>query len=267
MKYSNLHTHTSFSDGAHTVEENIKSAIALGMSSLGFSDHCYTYFDTSYCIKKDDVAKYIAEVRKQAAAYAHCLPVYLGIELDGFAFLDNPSDYDYIIGDCHYVNTPDGYRAVDLARQDFIDSINNYFDGDGVKLAVSYYESYAKCIKEMKPHVLGHIDLVTKYSLVDTADSRYRDAANDALEASLKITPVIELNTGAISRGYRKEPYPESFLIKRIGELGGKILLSADSHDASALTCFFDESVEILRAHGISSVVEFNGKGFNEVGI
>ena len=27
MKYSNLHTHTSFSDGLHTVEENILSAI------------------------------------------------------------------------------------------------------------------------------------------------------------------------------------------------------------------------------------------------
>ncbi len=265
MKYSNLHTHTIFSDGNHTVEENIKSAIAKGMHSLGFSDHCYTCFDTSYCIQAENVQKYISEVRRQAERYADKLPIYLGLELDGFARLDNPLEYDYIIGDCHYVRTPDGYRAVDLSRDEFVDSVERYFDGDSVKLAISYYEGYAECIAEMKPQILGHIDLVTKYGLVDTTDCRYRDAANSALEASLKITPIIELNTGAISRGYRTEPYPESFLLKRIKELGGKILLSADSHDASALTCFFDESVNILKVHGFNSVVQFNGKDFDEV--
>ena len=59
MRYSNFHTHTTYSDGKNSVRENIEAAIEKGMSALGFSDHSYTDFDLSYCIKKDDLPKYI----------------------------------------------------------------------------------------------------------------------------------------------------------------------------------------------------------------
>ncbi len=267
MRYSNLHTHTVFSDGNHTVEETIMSAIDAGMISLGFSDHCYTYFDTSYCVQADNVKNYISEVRRQAEAYKDKIEIYLGIELDGFATLENRAAYDYIIGDCHYVITPDGYRAVDLSKSDLVSTIDNYFGGDGVRLALSYYESYAECVAKMKPEILGHIDLVTKYGLVDTTDKHYRAAAVEALDASLKVCPIIELNTGAISRGYKKLPYPEDFLLDEIRERGGRIILSSDSHSKDSLTCFFDNSVELLKAHGFKSVVIMKNHSFEEMGI
>ena len=46
MRYSNLHTHTTYSDGKNSVRENIEAAIANNMISLGFSDHSYTDFDS-----------------------------------------------------------------------------------------------------------------------------------------------------------------------------------------------------------------------------
>ncbi len=57
MRFSNLHTHTTFSDGVGTVRENIESAIAKNMLSLGFSDHSFTACDTSYCMKLEDYEK------------------------------------------------------------------------------------------------------------------------------------------------------------------------------------------------------------------
>ena len=69
MRYSNLHTHSVFSDGKHSLEENVRSAIEKGMCSLGFSDHSFTPCDTSYCM---DLTRYAAcrqEIDRLKAAY------------------------------------------------------------------------------------------------------------------------------------------------------------------------------------------------------
>ena len=267
MRYSNLHTHTSFSDGKHSVRENIESAIRLGMTSLGFSDHCYTYFDTSYCIQKEDLPKYIKEVRELGEEYRDRLEVYLGYELDGYAIMENRELYDYIIGDVHYVRTCDGLKPVDLSGAAYTDNVNKYFGGDHLALAKDYYEGYAERIAAMHPDVLGHIDLVAKYSYVDEQDPRYHKMALEALDASLDVCPIIEMNTGAISRGYRKIPYPAPFFFDLIKSKNAKIILSSDSHNAENLIYHFDECIELLRANGFKSIVAYVGGKFEEIGI
>ena len=262
-----MHSHTNFSDGNHSLEENVKAAVASGMISLGISDHCYTYFDTSYCVPAERLDEYKSEVKRLRDKYADQIEIYLGIELDGFARLPDRADYDYIIGDCHYVETSDGYVAIDLSKEGFCNLVRDHFDGDAVKMAMSYYNSYAECISKMRPDLLGHIDLCTKYSLVDESDPRYIKAAKEALAASLEVCPFIELNTGAMSRGYRKEPYPAVFLIDEIKALGGKIVLSSDSHSKDCLTDWFDEAVELLISRGIKSISQYKGGHFEEFGI
>ncbi len=267
MKYTDMHTHSVFSDGKNTLEENVLSAISKNMLSLGISDHCYTYFDESYCVQKDDLQNYLAEARRLQKLYRDQIEIYVGIELDGFARLDDRAAYDYIIGDCHYVTTPEGNIAVDISKDDFMRMANLYFGGDTVKLAESYYEGYARTVKEMRPDILGHIDLVTKFSLVNEEDKRYIDASTAALIEALKVCPVLEMNTGAISRGYRTVPYPSKRLLREAVAHGGKILLSSDSHSAANLTFHFDECLELLRAEGIRSTVVYTGGEFKEVGI
>lgn len=265
--YSNMHTHTLFSDGKNTVEDTVRAAIEKNMVSIGISDHGYTYFDTSYCIQKDDVAKYINEVNRVKAAYADQIEVYLGVELDGLAFLDDRELYDYVIGDCHYIPTKSGYEAVDLDKNTFLRVLREDYGNDEAAFARAYYELYVDCVTKVKPDFLGHIDLITKYSVLDTEKKAYRDIAKEALRASLDVCPIIEMNSGAISRGYRNIPYPENFLLDEIRELGGKITLSSDSHSSDSLTCFFDESLDILRQRGFRSIVIYKGGKFEEIGI
>ena len=64
MRYSNIHTHTTFSDGTKSPKENIETAISKNMLSLGISDHSYTYCDTSYCIKKDAYDEYFKTINE-----------------------------------------------------------------------------------------------------------------------------------------------------------------------------------------------------------
>ena len=83
MRYSNLHTHSTFSDGKHTLEENVLSAIEKNMLSLGFSDHSYTGCDISYCTDHASYSEYLKTIQQLKQKYSDrklctvfCKPAY-----------------------------------------------------------------------------------------------------------------------------------------------------------------------------------------------
>ena len=75
MRYSNLHNHSDFSDGKHTPEENVLSAIEKNMMSLGFSDHSFTACDPSYCMWEEKYDAYKQEINRLKQKYAKQLPI------------------------------------------------------------------------------------------------------------------------------------------------------------------------------------------------
>ena len=267
MNYSNLHTHSVYSDGKHTPREIIEQAIVQNMTAIGISDHSYTFFDTRYCLAEEKNQEYINELRALKAEYASQIDVLVGIELDGYSKGYNKADFDYVIGSCHYVNFDGDYRSVDSSLDGLLAAINTYCNGDALKFAKLYYETYSACLDAMRPDILGHIDLVAKLGVVNEDSSEYQKMAIGALVDSLSHTNIIEMNTGAISRGYRKIPYPAPFLLKEIKERGAKIILSSDSHSKDTLTFFFDESLTLLRTNGIKSILTYKNGSFEEVGI
>ncbi len=266
MKLSDLHTHTVFSDGKNTAEEMVRSAVSRGLLSFGISDHSFTQFDKSYCMQEERIGEYIAEINRLKEKYAGQIQLYLGIELDAGAELFEREKYDYIIADSHYVKTSDGFFGIDESKELFSDIAKKYFGGDTVRLAVEYFDGYVKGIEKHRPDILGHIDLVQKFSLVDARDARYRNAALSALVASLEISKIVELNTGALSRGYRAI-YPSRELLGEIKAHGGKIILSSDSHSAQNIAFAFEAALELVRSAGINSIVVLDKGKLEEVGI
>ena len=71
---TNLHTHTTFSDGKNTPEEIVLTALEQGFCSIGFSDHAYTSYDISYCM--NDEKGYIKEVRRLQEKYKKEIEIY-----------------------------------------------------------------------------------------------------------------------------------------------------------------------------------------------
>ena len=59
---SNLHTHTTFSDGADSAEAVVLSAIGMGMETLGFSEHSGLPFSTSWCMTPQKCEAYHREI-------------------------------------------------------------------------------------------------------------------------------------------------------------------------------------------------------------
>ena len=105
--------------------------------------------------------------------------------------------------------------------------------------------------------MIGHFDLITKFNeaerFFDPQDPRYRQAALTALEALAPGGKLLEINTGAMARGYRQTPYPAAFLLRAWRELGGRILISSDCHHRDYLTYGFPQAVELAKSCGFRS--------------
>lgn len=266
MYYSNLHTHSTFSDGKHSLEENVLSAIEKNMMSLGFSDHSFTACDTSYCMSKDRYADYLQTITHLKESYADQIPLYAGLELDYYSELPQ-AHYDYIIASVHYIIKNGICYPIDHSPEQQHDCIENAFDGDVLAMAKCYFDMLCEHVEHVKPTVVGHFDVITKFSLMPEDNESYREIARQALRRIIKTCPYIEVNTGAISRGWRKVPYPNHYLLQTIREEGGEVLLSSDSHNKDNLTFYFDETVEILKQAGFDHICVFNGKDFDRIKI
>ena len=139
------------------------------------------------------------------------------------------------------------------------------FGGDMLALTEGYYRDVA-AMAERKPAILGHIDLVTKLNrgnaFFDEEDPRYRAAALEALHHADPDRTVLEINTGAVARGYRDDPYPAPFLLKEWRAMGGQVILTADAHSPETVIFGYRQAAELACAAGYRESVLLTGRGW-----
>ena len=266
IRFSNLHTHTTFSDGKGTVRENVESAIKKNMLSLGFSDHSFTACDPTYCMPYEKYGEYRAAVRAIKEEYKDRLPIYLGIEKDYYSEIDS-SEYDYVIASVHYIVKNGICYPIDHSRAQQEECIRDVFGGNVLNFAEYYYNMVVEHVERARPLCVGHFDVLNKFSIMPEADDRYIEMTISAMKEAAKYCNCFELNTGGISRGWRKIPYPSDYLLKTLLDIGGRVVINSDSHHPDNLDFFFNESVELMRNVGYDSFSVFNGTGFDTVKI
>ncbi|MBQ3816826.1 MAG: histidinol-phosphatase [Clostridia bacterium] len=244
MVLRDLHTHTLFSDGKNSPEEMVKQAIALKMECIGFSDHSYTFFDESYCMKKGTEQKYREETAALKEKYKEQIEILCGVEQDYYSETC-PSSYDYAIGSVHYIKMENEYIPVDESKEILISAAEKYFGGDIYALAEEYFKTVSKVLEKTGADIIGHFDLISKFNekgeLFDKTHPRYKNAWKSAADMLLKFGKPFEINTGAIVRGYKSEPFPSKDIINYIKSRGGKFILSSDSHKKENLCFEFSE--------------------------
>ena len=265
----NLHTHTTFCDGKNTPEEMVRAAIAAGMDSLGFSGHApMPPPNNSWGTAPADLPRYRAEVLRLREKYAGQLEIFLGLEQD---FWSPPltEDWDYIIGSVHCLRRDGVLYAVDNTPEDFRQSVERYYGGDCLAFVEEYYQMVAQAADRTGCQILGHFDLICKFNegdrLFDTQSPRYQRAALGALEALAGRDLIFEINTGAMSRGYRTAPYPAPWILKAMKERGCRICLSSDTHSAGTVLFAFEQARELARDCGYTEQWVLGEKGFYPV--
>lgn len=233
-----LHTHSLYSDGKNTPEEMIKAAISIGMKKIGISDHSYTDFDLSYCVKLNDIDKRINEISLLKEKYRDKITVLCGIEQDYFATFGTEK-YDYSIGSVHYIKKCGEYIDVDNTREILLSASDRLYGGDIYALLEDYYKEEADIIEKTNADIIGHFDLICKLNektpFFDEKNPRYEAAWKSAADKLLKSGKPFEINSGAIQRGYKTTPYPSPYIKEYLKERGAKFIFTSDSHSAEAL--------------------------------
>ncbi len=237
---ADLHTHTVYSDGKNTAEEMLLAAIGAGLECIGISDHSYTFFDESYCMKKEAIPAYRREIAALKEKYRGRIRVLCGIEQDCWS--EEPADgYDYVIGSVHYVKADGLYLPVDESADILRSAVEEHFGGDWYAYAEAYYATVALIPERTGADVVGHFDLMSKFNdggiLFDGNDPRYRAAWRKAADSLLAAGIPFEINTGAVARGYRSVPYPAPEILEYLRSRGAALIWSSDSHSAETL-CF-----------------------------
>ena len=263
---SSVHTHTTFCDGRDTPEAMARAAAEQGLTTLGFSGHSYAPQE-DFGIAPGVLPAYIAQIRRLQHAYAGRLEVLCGIELDPDAPPTDLSPFDYVIGSCHSVQGADGrVYVVDGTPENLAEAIEQGFGGDALACVAAYYDRLTRFVLALKPTIVGHFDLITKFCEkqppFDAESAAYREIACAALDRVLEARLVFEVNTGAMARGWRTSPYPADFLLERIARSGGRVTLTADAHAKEQLTFGFDEALERIRRAGFAQIWTLTGEGF-----
>ena len=261
---SNFHTHTTYCDGKSTPEEVVLSAIEKGLRVIGFSGHSGPDFCT---YRMRDVEGYKKEIKALKEKYKNDIEIYLGIEEEALTFVQR-EEYDYILGSSHYVEKNGEFYPVDSSIEKFNRCIE-VFGGDYLKFCEAYYERFLSYLKARKPDIIGHFDLVTKFdekNIINLgSDVKYRQMALKYAKEAIELGLIFEMNTGAISRGYRTSPYPSMDILHEIKKAEGKITVCSDSHHKDTLTESFELAENILKDVGFKEVYTMKNGEFIKV--
>lgn len=263
MNYCGYHSHTTFSDGKNTMEEMVLAAIELGMPCIGFTDHSYSPYQ-AYCMKEADYPAYLAEVDRLREKYGDKITIMKGIELDSHSDPAIVEQVDYFLGSVHELVYGDHFYGIDHARDLQQECIDKELGGSKLAFAQAYYDELVGHITRTKPTIIGHFDVITKFSLLDEDDPAYQKIALEALDKAFETTRVMEINTGAISRNWRDIPYPAMFILKRWKELGGEVILGADTHATNSIDCAFPLAIQRAKEAGFDHILTLWPDGFHK---
>lgn len=258
MFRQNLHAHSTYDDGKSTIREMIEASMAAGLKSVGLSVHSPLPYESGWGVYPDRLDEYVAEMHALTREYAGRIDVFTGIEWDILTDTDL-SRFEYVIGSVHHMPFGNPAPCVDHSAQTTRDLLERHYRGDGDAMAEDYFAQYDAVAARPEVDIVGHIDLLTKFDeqagFFTGRSRRYTSAALGAMEKLVRAGKIFEINTGAISRGYRTTPYPDRALLCALREMGGKITISADAHHASGVACAFDKAEALARSCGYTSAM------------
>ena len=252
---ADYHTHTPFCH--HAVGEPdafVEAALLVGVTELGVSDHAPQIpepFD-DWRMAVADLPGYLRWIERARAHAAGRIPVRAGLECDWLAGceswiaeLASRYEWDYLIGSVHYLGDWDFDNPKWLGR---------WAECDVDAVWSHYWKTYADMAEAGIFDILGHPDLVKKFSHVPAGDlDRFYEPAIDAIAAS---GSVIELNTA----GWHKpcaEAYPAPRFLELACSAGIGLVISSDAHAPGEVGRDFAMAIELAKAAGYRETVLF----------
>ncbi len=142
---ADYHTHTVFSHGKGTVEENVKAAMQAGLEAVGITDHSVGH--VLYGIKRNKLDDYIDAIERAKIKHENDIEVRAGIELnliglDGSVDMPQGYKFDTVIL---------GYHKAALCRN--IKTAWSFFTGRDIEKIT---QSYMLAIQKGGIDIISH---------------------------------------------------------------------------------------------------------------
>ena len=203
---ADYHTHTKYSHGKGTIEENVLEAISKGIKTIGISDHGYKHL--AYGIKLNDIYKMREEIDKLNEKYSN-IEILLGMECNILDSYGNIDINDKIIENCDYIMAGYHFASTPTSLKSMLNHCNNYM----IKNEKSKDYNTKAIINAMKNN---DIFIITHPG--DKGDVYIEEIAKIAKNTDTRL----EINS---SHGFLNS----SQLVK-IKSIGNKFIIGSDAH-------------------------------------
>ena len=254
--FSDFHMHSTYSDGAATIQEMARSAIEKGLTTIAITDHMPLPFRTRYAMDKDRLLAYRNEIDKVRQRHGHQLTILTGLEIeylpDILGWIEDilAFDWDLLIASVHHLPGGDSHAMVNGNETEFKNTLTTVFNNDIKALCRQYYQTIQQAAATHWFDIIGHLDVLKKHNRAnqyfDEKSPWYKALVEETLDV-LKIQSIkMEINTSG-----RIHPanafYPSPWIIKAAMDRGIPLTMGSDSHAPNTLGQFFDLAQGLIR--------------------
>jgi histidinol-phosphatase (PHP family) len=260
-----LHVHSTLSaDGASSIADHARRAVALGLAEVGFCEHLdLDPRDRTRAFL--DLARYDCELEAARRALS-VVQLRQGIEI---TFQSTRRDeierwlagrtWDYVVLSVHLVDYADGWTMISEPR-----AIGDYYAGHNQRQAyLPYFEELLRAAQSGQGDLLGHFDLIKRYGASHYGPfdpNRFADEIRSVLRAAVERGVGLEINSSGL-RQPPGEPYPGLEVLRWYRALGGEILtIGSDAHHSSDLAAGLAEASDLARAAGFRAIATFEAR-------
>jgi len=239
--FADYHTHTIYSHGKGTIEDNVKRAIEIGLKAIAITDHGPAH--VFYGMRKKDFKKMRDEIDRLKEKYPQ-IEILMGVEANLISTegdIDASDDLlkylDILLVGYHTGILPKSFKdAVELFAKNMVSKYTGYFKEE---VREKNTEAMVKAIKKYKIDIIAHPGAKVD---IDT-----RKLARAAKEKGT----VLEINS---SHGYLTVEY-----VKIAKEEGCKFVINSDAHTPLRVGDF-RRGIEIAKKAGLTEEDVINAK-------
>jgi histidinol-phosphatase (PHP family) len=160
--------------------------------------------------------------------------------------------FDFFVGSVHHVHTV----PIDYVHGDYVRA-REISGGSDERLFEAYFDAQFAMLKTVRPPVVGHLDLIRLMSgEPDGSLARWKGVWERVLRNLHFICGyggLVELNFSAVRKGMR-EPYPKAEVCRAFVDIGGKFVVSDDSHGVDHVAFGYGRLLPFLDEVGINEV-------------
>ncbi|KAL2015630.1 hypothetical protein VTK56DRAFT_5087 [Thermocarpiscus australiensis] len=279
-----MHSHSGQFCPGHAkdrLEDVILRAIEIGFKTIGLTEHMPRTDisdlypeeltpspETTLSLLLPRHRAYLAEAVRLQARYAAQIHVLIGFEGEWI----RPADYapltralladpavDYFVGSLHHAGgVPIDFDAATYARA--VEEASGCGSGSEEALFERYFDEQFAMLRELRPPVVGHFDLVRLFSADPGRELRRWTGVWERVRRNLAFVRGyggwLECNTSALRKGLA-EAYPKREIAEEWVRMGGRFTMSDDSHGIAQVATNYLRGLEYLEGLGVKEVWTF----------